>query len=138
VSLHPTLLHQLLDAEVAVARNRLGQRVTGIHRDGYVVRTPVRAPDRRQVWLSLSGLNYDAEPFSVFVADDEGATSADLWPTGLLAGVHPVTGQPFACVQGCAEYYIHTSHFQDRWDAVRPRIRLADLLDHLLVRAGIS
>lgn len=138
MSLHPTLLHQLLDAEIAVARQRLGQRVTGIHREGHVVRTPVPAPDGRQVWLSLSGLHYDAEPLSVFVADQDGSTAAGLWPPSLLAGVHPVLGRPFACVQGCAEYYTHTSHFQDRWDASRPRLRLADLLDHLLRRAGIS
>ena len=57
-------------------------------------------------------------------------------PAGWSASGTP--GRPFACVQGCAEYYTHTSHFQDRWDASRPRLRLADLLDHLLRRAGIS
>ena len=52
------------------------------------------------------------------------------------AGVHPVTGEPFACVRGTWEYYLHTSHHQERWDAHRPRLRLADLLDHLLRKAG--
>jgi len=55
---------------------------------------------------------------------------------GLAAGVHPVTGEPFACVRGTWEYYLHTSHHQERWDAHRPRLRLADLLDHLLRKAG--
>ena len=79
---HPALRAQLLDNELAVARARLGERVTG------------------------------------------------------GAGLHPVLNRPFACIRGCAEYYCHPSHLQERWDTLRNTLRLADLLDHALRRAG--
>jgi hypothetical protein len=136
VTLHPALLHELLDAEIAVAMQRLGSRVAGIRRDGHVVQTPVTAPDGRRAWLSLDGRHYDAEPFSVSMVDDGGSTGSEVWPPALLGGIHPVFRRPFVCVRGCAEYYTHPSHFQDRWDASRNQLRLADLLDHLLRKAG--
>jgi hypothetical protein len=120
-----------------VARRRLGNRVTGIRRDGATARTPVTAPDGTRVWLCLDGTGFDAEPFAVTITEDDGsAAPAGRWPAGLLSGIHPVLGRPFVCVRGCAEYYSHPSHFQDRWDTVRPALRLAELLDHLLRRAG--
>lgn len=137
MSLHPRLLGELLEAELAVARARLGPRIDGIHREGHVIRTPLSAPNGSLVWLTLSGADYDAEPFSVTVTDEyDSIVPAEMWPTGLMHSVHPVLGRPFACVQGCAEFYIHPSHLQDRWDASRTCLRLAELLDHLLRRAG--
>jgi hypothetical protein len=137
LSLHPVLLGELLDEELAVAAQRLGDRVAGIRRDGAVVRTPLTAPDGTRVWLSLDGTEFDADPFSVTVTDQDGsATVPNRWPASLLGGEHPVVRRLFVCVRGCAEYYSHPSHFQDRWDIVRPTLRLAELLDHLLRRAG--
>lgn len=137
MSLHPALLYEMLDAEIEVTQHRLLGKVAGIRRTRHFVQVPLRAANDQQVWLTLSGENYDADPFSVSVVDAEGPVGAELWPPSLFGGMHPVTGQPFVCVQGCAEYYSHPSHFRDRWDAVRPRLRLPNLLDHLLRRAGV-
>jgi hypothetical protein len=137
MTLHSALLFEMLDAEIEVTRQRLQGRVADIRRTWHVIQVPLRAANDQPVWLTLSGEKYDSDPFSVSVVDAEGRAGAELWPPSLLGGLHPVTGQPFVCVQGCAEYYTHPSHFRDRWDAVRSRLRLPDLLDHLLRRAGV-
>ena len=43
----------------------------------------------------------------------------------------------FACVQGTYEYHAHPSHLEDDWARCRNVIRLPDLLDHLLRKAGL-
>ena len=50
--------------------------------------------------------------------------------------VHPVLGRHFVCIRDCAEYYAHPSHLQEQWDTVRNTLRLAELLDHALRKAG--
>jgi hypothetical protein len=135
--LHPVVLADLLDDEVAAAAERLGNRAAGLVHDGRHVRCPLRLAGDSRRWLSLDGQQYDGEPFRVAVCGPVGAPlPIDGWPPGLAHSVHPVTGEPFACVRGTWEYYLHPSHHQERWDAHRPRLRLADLLDHLLRKAG--
>ncbi|HUY48409.1 MAG TPA: hypothetical protein VMV92_22220 [Streptosporangiaceae bacterium] len=135
--LHPRVLADLLDDEVAVAVERLGNRAAGLTHDGRHVRCPLRpAGDSRQ-WLSLDGMRYDGEPFRVAVCGPDGTPlPAEAWPAGLVHSVHPVIGKPFACIRGTWEYYLHPTHHQERWDVHRSRLRLADLLDHLLRKAG--
>ncbi len=135
--LHPVVLADLLDDEVAAAAERLGDRATGLVHDGRFVQCPLRPAGDFLRWLRLDGRRYDGEPFRIAVCGPDGAPlPAGGWPQGLAAGVHPVTDEPFACVRGTWEYYLHPSHHQERWDAHRPRLRLADLLDHLLRKAG--
>lgn len=135
--MHPVLLARLLDDELDVAQSRLGDRVTGIERIGSVIRLPMTAPNGASVFLTVDGSGFDAEPFGLTVIELDGSVAPpDRWPGGLGAGVHPVLNRPFACIRGCIEYYCHPSHLQERWDVVRNTLRLADLLDHALRKAG--
>jgi hypothetical protein len=135
--LHPVVLAELLDDEVAVAAERLGSRGAGLVHDGRHVRCSLGSVDDSRRWLRLDGLRYDGEPFRVAVCGPDGVPlPIGGWPAGLAHSVHPVTGEPFACVRGTWEYYLYPGHHQERWDAHRPRLRLADLLDHLLRKAG--
>lgn len=135
--LHRLVLADLLDDEIAVAAERLGGRAAGLAHDGRYVRYLLRSDGDSGRWLRLDGLRYDGEPFRVAVCGPDGTSlPIEGWPPGLAHSVHPVTGQPFACVRGAWEYYLHPSHHQERWDVHRSRLRLADLLDHLLRKAG--
>jgi hypothetical protein len=135
--LHPTLAAEMLDAEVEVARDRLGDRVSAITRSGTTIQVPYRSPHGQSVRLQLDGAHYDAEPFRVAVVDDGGSVvEHGRWPAGLSHSIHPVLGRPFACVRGTFEYHCHPSHLNDRWDTYRSTIRLVDLVDHLLRKSG--
>lgn len=135
--LHPTLLREMLDDEVSLAKERLGHRAPDLAHDGRYVTCSMAAPDGTPVQLRLDAAHYDAEPVRVAICDTAGAPSpAPMWPAGLLHSIHPVTGQPFVCIQGVYEYYIHPSHHKDRWDAVRATHRIFPILDHLLKKAG--
>lgn len=135
--LHPLVLADLLEDEVAVASERLGHRAAGLRHDGRYVTCPLRPDGDGSRSLVLDGRSYDAEPFQVMVCGLDGlGLPAGGWPRGLVHSVHPVLGRPFACVRGTYEYHLFPGHHQDRWDAHRSRLRLADLLDHLLRRAG--
>jgi hypothetical protein len=135
--LHPTLAAEMLDAELEVARARLGDRVSAVTRSGTTIQLLFRSVDGQPVRLELDGARYDAEPFRVAVVDDAGGVvEHGQWPAGLSHSIHPVLGRPFACVQGTFEYHCHPSHLNDRWDIYRSTIRLADLVDHLLRKSG--
>ncbi|MHB1004092.1 MAG: hypothetical protein ACYC3S_00440 [Chloroflexota bacterium] len=135
--LHPVVLLDLLEAEVAVAEDRLGKRVASLSLIDHYVCCRFIAASGATYTLRLDGRAYDAEPFRVAVVDAGGnPLPPPQWPAGLCHGLHPVTGQPFACVRGAFEYHCHPSHLGDTWDRYRFRIRLADLLDHLLRRCG--
>jgi hypothetical protein len=137
MTIHPALRAELLDDELDVVRTRLGERVMGIERIGSVIRLPMAAPDGGPVFLTLNGTGFDAEPFGLTLTEsDSTITPLERWPSGLAPALHPVLNRPFACIRGCAEYYSHPSHLQERWDAVRNTLRLADLLDHALRKAG--
>ncbi len=87
--------------------------------------------------LRLDGRGYDAEPFRLSVVDGDGVPlPGAVWPPGLHHSQHPVLEVPFACVQGTYEYHTHPGHVADSWDRHRHRLRLAQLLDHLLRRCG--
>lgn len=135
--LHPLVLADLLADEVAVASERLGCRVAGLWHDGRYVMCPLRPAGDAPRSLVLDGRWYDAEPLRVAVCGPDGlALAADGWPQGLVHSIHPVLSRPFACVRGTYEYHLYPGHHQDRWDAHRSRLRLAELLDHLLRKAG--
>jgi hypothetical protein len=136
--LHAAVLSELLDDEVAVARQRLGDRVMSIENDGFDIycrfEVVAAATEHR---LRLRGRAYDAVPFRVAAVDQDGRTlPAAGWPPGLCHGDHPVLHVPFACVQGTWEYHTHPQHVADVWDRYRHSCRLGDLLSHLLRRCG--
>lgn len=131
--LHPTVLQEMLDDEIAAAAERLGVRLPTTTRNGSRVTVELE-PNLR---LELDGRRYDSEPFRVQVTDAQGVpVSHEAWPPGLSLGQHPVLNRPFACVQGTYEYHAHPSHLTDHWALYRNQLRLSDLLDHLLRKAG--
>jgi hypothetical protein len=131
--LHHAVLIEMLDDEVAVAEERLGGRAGPIERDG----TDIHVFLGDGLTLRLDGARYDGEPFRVAVTTTEGHPAPhEKWPPGLSLGIHPVLNRPFACVQGTYEYHSHPSHLADQWATYRNELRLADLLDHLLRKAG--
>jgi len=129
--LHPQLLAELLDDEVAVAAG-LGDRAESLGHDGRYVRCRVCGRDGSLLWLRM-----DAAGFAVDVCDDAGETVVlERWPAGLAHNIHPVHGRPWVCTRGTAEYHTYPGHHVERWDTYRATLRLPDLLDHLLRRAG--
>ncbi len=137
MALHPAVLDDLLDAEVVQARAELGQRAADLHRDGtHLVMTLVR-PDGSWT-LQLDGQRYDAEPFDVALVDAAGAVlPLEDWIPGFAHGIHSSLSVPWVCVSGTRAFYLHESHFAERWDADRYRHRAGSLLDHLLRKAGL-
>jgi hypothetical protein len=137
MALHPVVLHELLDAEVALARRRLGPRANDLRRtDDSLVMTLIR-PDGSWT-LQLDGSRYDAEPFDVALVDDAGAVQPlEAWIPGFALGIHTSLGVPWVCVSGTRGYYSHESHFGERWDSIRFTARADSLLDHLLRKVGL-
>jgi hypothetical protein len=135
--LHPAVLSELLEDEVAVARGRLGSRVDSLERIGASVDCRFTLKSGVEHRLVLDGRGYDADPFRVMAVDQQGEPlPAAGWPPGLCHGDHPVLQVPFACVQGSWEYHAHPQHVADVWDRYRHTRRLAQLLAHLLRRCG--
>ena len=137
MSLHPVLLTELLEDEAAVARQELGDRISGLE----VVVSDVlcHLPDTSvgAATIRLEGQNYDAEPFRVSVIDETGAVATQpRWPGSLFHSVHPGLGRGFVCIRGTYEYHCHPSHLGERWDTYRFSLRLPRLLDHLVRKAG--
>lgn len=137
MALHLAVLGDLLDAEVVQARAELGSRAGNLRRDGSRLVMTVVRPDGS--WnLVLDGERYDAEPFDVALVDAAGAVlPLEDWIPGFGHGIHSSLGVPWVCVSGTRAYYLHESHFAERWDADRYRHRAGSLLDHLLRKAGL-
>lgn len=130
--LHPSVLVEMLDDEIAAAADRVGERAGVLRRVGTAV-----VADLGEDLLLFDGDRYDAEPFRVSVVSRTGTpVPHEGWPPGLSLGAHPVLTRPFACIQGTYEYHAHPSHLHDHWARYRAAIRLPDLLDHLLRKAG--
>ncbi|GAA1292210.1 hypothetical protein [Saccharothrix xinjiangensis] len=137
MALHPAVLADLLDAEVELARSRLGARAFDLHRDGDALLMSLVRPDGSWT-LRLDGARYDAEPFDVALVDDDGAVlPVERWIPNLAGGIHPVLGVPWVCVSGTRGYYMHQSHYAERWDAVRYLQRAESLIAHLLAKVGL-
>jgi hypothetical protein len=135
--LHPVVLNDLLDDELAVAVDRLTGRYNSLARAGREIHCDFETPSGQAYRLCLDGRRFDAEPFGVSFTDrQDRALVGSAWPPGLLHSQHPVLDRPWVCVQGSHEYHTWPGHVADSWDRYRHRIRLADLLDHLLRRCG--
>lgn len=135
--LHRAIATDLLEMEVDVARRRLGDRVTAIDVVDTDVLCTIEGSNVGAVKLRLEGARYDGEPLRLFVVDDEGASVAPSgWPGTLYYGDHPVHRRPWSCTRGTFEYHTFPGHSGEPWDSVRDQIRIPDLLDHLLRKAG--
>lgn len=135
--LHLAVLSELLDDEAAAARDRLADRIVDLRVDGADVFCRFVGADGTVRRLRLAGRGYDALPFAVAVVDDQGQIlPASRWPPGLYHSEHPFLHRPMTCTRGCLEYHTHPSHLGDTWDRYRHRIRLPDLLHHLLRKSG--
>jgi hypothetical protein len=139
--MHRTLCEQLLSKELAYANGRpvRARLADDLRLDGTTVLADV-AQDGSRYRLALSGENYNAEPLALSVRDPDTDAVLDAagWPPNLNGGIHPVTEAPFCCIRGVAEYYIHPSHLQERWDQHRGALRLDVLLAHVLDKMGVA
>jgi hypothetical protein len=136
MTLQSTIVADLLDTEVAIAQERLGDRISAIFRVGTQVHCVIEKTNVGTATLRLEGAGYDAEPLQVAVITPDGQVAPrEGWPGTLFHSIHPVLDRPFACVQGTYEYHCLPCHMADRWDAHRGHLRLAELLSHLVKKA---
>jgi hypothetical protein len=134
MALHPALRDRLLDAELTVLEERLGGHGVMASRTGasILVRAPELGDDRL---LVLDAAGYDTEPVGVAITTAAGhPVPGWRWPRALYRGQHPVLRRPFSCVRGTHDYHAHPAHDHDPWDDHRSRLRLADVVDHILRR----
>lgn len=136
------LLAQLLDRELAVcaADPLLSALDVTIRRDGHVVLIRFqRGRDGQPGAFRLDCAQFDAQPPSVAMVDPDSGQDLPMerWTPGVPHSIHPVTGRPFVCLQGVAEYHSHPSHLDDSWDRYRTRYRLAQTIRRLLDKAGV-
>lgn len=136
------LTEKLLDAELEACSEdpRLQQEGVRIYREGTQVFVAF-ASDRngRPGVFRLDCDLFDASPPGVAMVDTETGEELPLasWTPGVPHSLHPVSGKPFVCIQGTAEYHTHPSHVDDAWDKYRARFRLRQTIARLLEKAGV-
>lgn len=135
-----TLTEQLLDEEVSLIERDLAE-VSGVRvwRDATDVLVAFdRDRSGRRAMFRLACRDFDAEAPSVAMLDPDTRAELplDAWTPGVPHSIHPVTNQPFVCLQGVAEYHSHPSHASDSWDRYRNRFRLPQTVRRLLHKAG--
>jgi hypothetical protein len=135
------LAEELLDAELEVVRDSVATNCVTVWREGTDILVQFeQARDGRSGLFKLECSQFDAEPPSVSMVDP--TTRAELaleqWTPGVPHSVHPLTGKPFVCLQGTAEYHTHPSHRDDTWDRYRRVFRLKETIHRLLQKAGVA
>jgi hypothetical protein len=135
------LAEKLLDSELELCAEdpRLQGDGIRIHRVGTdVFAAFATGRGGRAGVFRLDCAAYDASPPGVAMVDPK--TGEELsqakWTPGVPHSLHPVTGKPFVCIQGTAEYHTHPSHVDDSWDRYRARFRLRQTIRRLLEKAG--
>lgn len=118
-----------------MARSRVGHRLLGLERRGAVIHATLPFPDGGEAVIQFDGTYYDAQPFQVLVVRNGVPVLPGEW-NGVVHSMHPVLQRPFLCMQGTFEFHCYPGHTADAWDAGRTTKRLADLLDHILTKAG--
>ena len=84
--------------------------------------------------LRLTGQQWDEEPPSIELLDEDGAPYSGSIPGGPFnPGPHEKTGKPFICHQGAYEYHTHPSHLGDQWASYKGKDgwNLLGILDQL-------
>lgn len=134
MTLHPTVLADLLAQEADVAQHRLAGLAVFEAGAGHV---DVTFKAHGRDWtLRLSGPDYDRLPLSVsFVGATGEPLPHEQWLPGISHGIHPVTTRPWVCLRGTLEYHLYPGHTSDSWDLSRADLRLADVAAHILTRA---
>lgn len=134
------LLYRLLDQELHVVRASPGACRPGVEvtRSAGTILVRFDVGGRRGVF-ALDCSAFDADPPSVAMVDSETLEplSIERWAPGVPHSIHPVTGEPFVCLQGVAEYHTHPSHLDDHWDRYRAIYRLPQTVSRLLEKAGV-
>ncbi|MGH9209672.1 MAG: hypothetical protein ACRD2C_03220 [Acidimicrobiales bacterium] len=132
MALHPVLRDRLLDAEITVLEERLGGAGVAARRSGPQVHVTAPELGDDQV-LVLDAAAYDSDPVAVTITTPTGRPVPGWrWPPALYRGEHPVLLRPFSCIQGTQDYHAHPAHRDDPWDEHRSRLRLADVVTHIL------
>jgi hypothetical protein len=138
-----SLVIRRLDGELRICRKdrsimRPGVRISRRGTD-VLVRFEQGRDGRPGVFL-LDCRSFDAQPPSVAMLDPDSGAELPMegWIPGVPHSVHPVTGKPFVCLQGVAEYHLHPSHLDDPWDRYRNRYRLPETIRRLLDKAGVA
>ena len=132
MALHPVLRDCLLDAELTVLEERLGGHGVTVRREGPCIHVTAPELGRDRV-LVLDATRYDTEPVGVAITTPAGTpVSGWRWPRALYRGEHPVLLRPFSCIRGTQDYHAHPAHRDDPWDDHRSRLRLPDVVDHIL------
>lgn len=137
MTLHPSLLGEMLADEAEAARSRFAGRVESIEHEGSDIYVRLGPTNIEHATIRFAGAGYDAEPFQVAVVSDNGDIAPQgQWPRGLFNSVHPILGRGFICIRGTFEYHCHPSHLGDSWSAYRQALRLPQLLGHILKKVG--
>ena len=139
--MQPVFLEQLLEDEVAAcAASEIlapaGAQLTRVGTSLFLAFPRGRDGNPGLFRLDCSG--FDAQPISVSMVDSDTheALPMEKWTPGVPHSLHPVTGLPFVCLQGVAEYHSHSSHTADTWDRYRNTYRVPQLVRRLLEKAG--
>jgi hypothetical protein len=136
MTLHPTVLADLLDIEVEQARSALGDRAGDLHREGPFLRMTITRPDGTWM-LQFDGTHFDSEPYDVALVDGNGTVLPfDCWIPGLAHSVHPVLGVPWVCISGTRAFYAYPGHHLDRWATGRYSLRADTSIRRILDRVG--
>ncbi len=137
----PELAEELLDGELEVVRDSISSRGVTVWREGTDVFVQFEhGRDGNPGVFRLACGQFDAESPSVSMVDPTAHTelSMEQWTPGVPHSVHPLTGKPFVCLQGTAEYHTHPSHLADSWDRYRRVFRLKETVHRLLQKAGVA
>jgi|ERR1700681_1633008 len=135
------LLATVLEAELELCRTDPSLSLPGIafelHGSKILARFS-KGRDGKPGVFQLDCSEFDANPPSVAMIDFESWAELTLerWTPGVPHSIHPVTGRPFVCLQGIAEYHTHPSHVADSWDRYRKRFRIPQTVRRLLQKAG--
>ena len=136
-----SLLINMLQSEVELCRNDASISVPGIaiELQGTEIFARFAAGrDGKPGAFRLDCSGFDANPPSVMMVDPQSGEELTIerWTPGVPHSIHPLSGRPFVCLQGVAEYHTHPSHVADSWDRYRKRYRIPQTVRRLLQKAG--
>lgn len=140
--MHPQLTAELLTEQLASLDASFLERYrAAIHpletQGDFVVVTTL--PSGQVSRLRFDARNFDLDPPRVYFCDENGQPlPPGLCPTPSRGFLHqhsnPDITYPFFCVRGTYEYYVHSSHYTESWDALRNRTSLLDVVERILKR----
>lgn len=140
--MHPQLTAELLSEQLASLDASFLERyhaelVLSDDPGDFMVITTL--PSGQITYLRFDARDFDLDPPKVyFCGADRMPLPASACPTPSRGFLHqhsnPDITYPFFCVRGTYEYYVHSSHYQESWDALRNRTSLFDIVERILKR----